>query len=109
MAFRVTAGELRHVVTVEQRSTARNADGSLVNSWSTVATIRCKIWAKSGKENEQSKKETGTMPVRFFARYVSGITTGQRLVFGSRYFDIITVVNVGELNRELDITADETT
>jgi SPP1 family predicted phage head-tail adaptor len=107
MAFRVAAGELRHLVSVEEKGVTRGSMGEVVEAWVEVDAIRCKIWAKSGKEAEETRKETGRVPVKFYARYTPGITTGHRLTFGSRIFDIITVVNVGELNRELEITAEE--
>jgi len=108
MVHRVAAGELRHVVSVQEKTQTRGSMGEVVEDWIEIAVIRCKIWAKTGKEAEEARRETGKTPVRFFARYVPGITIGQRLVFGTRIFDIKSAVNVGELNRELDITTEET-
>lgn len=107
MALRSPAGDRRHVVVVEQKSTTKGSMGNVLESWSTFATIRCKIWPGKGKEAEESRRETGRVLTRFFTGYYPGITIGMRLSFKSRYFDITNIANLGELNRELEISTEE--
>jgi head-tail adaptor len=105
----VGAGEYRHPVIVEQQSLSRGESGEKVDTWTTFATLRCRIWPGKGTEATESLRETGTTPTRFFSRFVPGIVNGMRLVFSGRYYDIVNVCNVGERNRELEISAVEKT
>jgi len=101
-------GEMRHIITVERKSTNRGSMGEEVETWTTAATIWAKVWPVKGREAEESRRETGKVETRFNARWKAGITQGMRLKHGARYFDIVAAINIGELNRELEITAVET-
>jgi len=105
----IGAGEYRHTATIESRTTGRATSGEYVETWTTFATIRCRIWPGKGTESSESKRETGTTNTRFFCRYIPGITGGMRLVFNGRYYDIVNICNIGEMNRELEIAAVEKT
>lgn len=105
----IGAGEYRHTVTVQQPNTNKSSSGAPIATWSTFATIRCRIWPGKGNEATASLRDTGTTTTRFFCRYIPGILNGMRLVFRTRYYDIVNVCNVGEMNRELEITAIEKT
>ena len=108
MIPRARSGEMRHPVAVQARTTNKGDGGEPLDTWTTVFTIRCRVWPVKGKESEESRRETGKLMCRFFTRYQAGITIGMRLVFNGRYFDIISAANVGEMGRELEITAMET-
>jgi len=108
MAIRVAAGELRHVVRVEQKTDSRGTMGEVLESWTLFAWIRCKIWPGKGKEAEESRRETGTTSTRFYCRYYPGLTLAHRLIYKGRTFGITNIANIGELDRELEISAEET-
>lgn len=105
----IGAGEYRHTVTVERPNANRATSGAYIATWVTFATIRCRIWPGKGNEASESRRETGTTNTRFFCRYITGITGDMRLSFNGRYYDIVNICNIGEMNRELEIAAVEKT
>jgi len=106
--FRLNPGELRHLITIEQPSASRSTSGEVVNTWTTFATVWAKIMPIRGREAEESRRETGKAEVRFWCRYLAGVTLGMRLVRSGRYFDITAIINIDELDKWLEISAVET-
>jgi len=102
------AGKLRHIVTVEHKGTTKGSMGEIIETWTTFATIWAKIIPGKGREAEESRREVGIVPTRFYTRYSAGVTQGMRLKYGSRLYDIVHVANIEERNREFEITAVET-
>lgn len=107
--FRVAVGELKHLVTIEQRDeTERGPGGEVVEVWPTYATVWCKILPGRGRESEIARRETGKTENLFWCRYLAGVENGMRLKFGARIFDITNTVNIEEASRWLEISAMET-
>ena len=100
--------EMRHVVTVEQKVPGRGSMGEEIETWTPFTQVWAKIWPVKGKEAEESRRETGKVATRFNTRFKPGITQGMRLKHGTRIFDIISAINIGEKNRELEIMTVET-
>lgn len=102
------AGKLRHFVTVQARSTTPDTYGEPPQSWSNLhANQPASVEPLSGREliNAQAVQSDVTHRVRM--RYVSGIETKHRIMFGSRVLDIRAVRNVDERNTELEMLCTE--
>lgn len=102
------AGELRHRVTVEQYTETQNAVGEPVKTWSTYAVLDAAINPLVGTERIQSAQVNANAFVQMTLRYYPGITPKMRVVAGGRTYQIASVVNVDERNRELDLLTVET-
>jgi SPP1 family predicted phage head-tail adaptor len=109
MALRVAAGALRNVVSVEELTQSRGTMGQVVQDWAETRTFRARIVPVKGKELLENGKEVMKKPVRVYCRYPQELPTGCRLKYKSRIFDIVSVVNIDELNRELEILTEERT
>jgi len=103
----LSAGEKRHIVTVEKKGAVRGSMGEEIEAWTTFARIWCKIVPGKGREAEESRRETGRVPTRFYTRYRVAITQAMRLRFGLRVFEIVHVANINEMNREIEISTVE--
>ena len=97
------AGELRHVIVVQEATAARDASGGKTYTWATKATIRAAYEVLTGREYFAANQETGESTARFKCRYYPGITTDMRVSWGSRYFDIERVDNPGGRAREIHL------
>lgn len=102
------AGQLRHKITIEQLDTSTaDAMGAAVKIW----TLFCVCWARvqpvSGKEFFNANQERAQISHKIRIRYVAEITPAHRVNFGGRLFNIQTVINFDERNRELEILAVE--
>ena len=101
------AGTLRHLLTVEVLASpaVRNSDtGAITDGWSTFTTLWADIDPASGTEQTSAQKVTHQIKTR----YVSGVLPGMRITKGTRIWRIVSVLNVGERDRDLLITAEET-
>lgn len=101
------AGDMRHQVTIEQRSTTQDAAGEPSLTWSTYVTRRAAVDRAAGREVWASAQRQGRVPVVFRLRYLSGVTPAMRIVWGGRVHNILSAVDQGGLGEELIITAEE--
>lgn len=99
-------GQQRHRVSI-QRLTAgspqQDAGGSPDENWTTLFTVWAEIAPLRGREllaaQQVSTEVTGTVKMRYRADYT--ITGRDRVLFGSRVYDILAPVNILERNNEL--------
>lgn len=102
------AGQLRHLVTIQTPPTSAGTRGQSSGSWSTVeANVPAKIENLTGREAERARQIAPTATHQVTLRYRSGVTTQQRLLFGSRELNIEHVNNLDERNRVLVLLCKE--
>lgn len=103
----LTAGKLRHTITIErEQSTSDGAGGSYL-TWTTVATPRAFIKPMSGGERLQAMRLEATVTHRIFIRYRDDLLTSDRINFNGRLMQIRALINLEERNRWIEIYADE--
>ena len=102
------AGSLRHTVTVQQRTELPDAYGEPAQTWTTLhANQPASIEPLSGRELITAQAVQSDVTHRVRMRYVAGVQTKHRILFGSRVFDIRAVRNVDERNIELEMLCTE--
>jgi len=104
------AGQLRHVVKVQEQTDTADGLGGFSTVWSDKFTTRAAIWPLSSKEQLDAMKLESVVTNKIRIRYRSGITSKNRIKFGSRIFNIKgTPINPDERNIMLDmlVTEDE--
>ena len=104
----VRAGRLRHIVSVHSRSQSVNSYGEPSNTFSEVTNGR--VWAsiepvRSNESVGVSRDEIITHKV--IMRYLSSVDSTHRVIFGSRVFDIVSVINPDEKNERLELLCKE--
>jgi SPP1 family predicted phage head-tail adaptor len=104
----VRAGKLRHRITIEQVAETQDSDGSVIETWSTFANAQASIDPISGREYFAAQTTQADVTHRISLRFISGVIPKMRVKYGSRNFDILSVINVGERNRELQLMCRET-
>ena len=100
-------GKLRHRILIEQAAETREADGSVIDAWSTYATVQASIEPISAREYFAAQSTQADVTHRITLRYLAGVTPKMRVKHGSRLFDILSVINVKERNRELQLMCRE--
>lgn len=101
------AGKLRHYITIE--TPTRNGDGQkgYSFSWSTLADVWADIRPTSSSDRfSQNHVYNGTSH-QVEIRSLAGVTTKERIKFGTRYFTISGVVNEDERNQRMTLSCDE--
>jgi len=74
--------------------------------WSNKAgmtAVPASIWSTSSKEVLESAKIELQVTHKIRIRYRSGITSKDRIIFGSRIFKIVSLINFEERNKTLDM------
>jgi SPP1 family predicted phage head-tail adaptor len=103
----VRIGRLRHRIAIERVTETRDTDGSVIETWSTYATVQASIDPISGREYFAAQSVQADVTHRIVIRYLSGIVPKMRVKYGSRIFDILSVINVSERNGELQLMCRE--
>lgn len=104
------AGSLKHRVTISAPTQVQSsADGSIGETWTTLDTVWASIEPISTREQanrQQAALPEATHSVRI--RYLSGITSRCKVVYGSRTLDIVgPPMNVKEANAEMVLVCKE--
>lgn len=96
------AGNLRRRLTIQQKGTVtRNSHGEEVITWKTYATVWGEVSPLTGREYLAAQEAQSAVNVRVRMRYLAGVTTAMRVLYGSRVLEIEAVLNYQERNREL--------
>jgi len=71
------------------------------------ATVQASIEPVSGREYFAEQSTQADVTHRVYTRYVSGVVPKMRVKYGSRVFDILSVINTRERNVELQLMCRE--
>lgn len=102
-------GRLRHKVTLQRQDTTQNAVGERTLTYTDLATRRVRIEPLNGREYFEEGAEKAEVTARIRLRYdnsLSDLGSGDRVVHGAVVYDIKSVINVEERNRELVLMCD---
>jgi SPP1 family predicted phage head-tail adaptor len=103
----VKIGKLRHSITIEQVAGTQDSDGSLIETWSSFANVQASMEPISGREYFAAQTTQADVTHRICMRYLAGVIPKMRVKYGSRIFDILSVININERNRELQLMCKE--
>lgn len=102
------SGKLRHPLIIQA---ATDVEGTMGNAgtqtWTTVQNVHGRVRPMSTKELSNAGGVNSSMSHQITIRYYAGLTTKHRILFGSRAFNILQVLNKDELNKEMNIIAGE--
>lgn len=103
------AGQMRHRVTVLQRSTSQGSSGEQSNAWSMYAIRWAAIEPLSGREFFSAQQREARVTTQFGMRPLPGLKTAMRLqTDDGKLYNIVAVLPQGVgLNSEITIFADE--
>lgn len=103
------AGRLRHRVTIQEKPdpVPQNSFGEEEFEWQDVVTLWAAIEPIRGGEFLEGRHEGAEATTRIVTRYYSGIRPEMRATEGSHAWDILSVINVDERDRELQLMCRE--
>lgn len=103
----MNAKRYRHKVTIQRSSESIDGYGGAVPTWSTYKVIWAEVKPLQGREYYQSQQINSEVTHSIKSRWLSGITPKMRAVWGSRTFDIQSVINLDERGEVVEIRAIE--
>ena len=104
----VSAQQLSRKITIEQPTESKDSNGMVTQTWTTYYQPMAKISPALGREYYEAKQLTSDQSIKFALRYSSkavGITPKMRISYNSNYYDIGSIINSYENNREIVIMA----
>lgn len=101
------AGKLRHRVDLQRVAVTRDTHGDQVKTWTTLATVWASIEPLSGREFLSASQVMADVTARIKIRGGIDLTPKDRVVFGSRVFDIRHVIDWGSRGVETHLMCTE--
>jgi SPP1 family predicted phage head-tail adaptor len=100
-------GKLRHLIELQSSATTTDAVGQQVKTWTTYATVWAWVRPMSGREVMSSQQAVGEITHKVTIRYDDSIAVTDRILFGTRIFDINFIGNRDERNIFMEIMCKE--
>ena len=103
------AGKLRHQVKLQRVTVAADSHGDQTKTWADLATVRASIEPLSGREFLQASQVMSDITVRIRVRGRSDITLTpkDRVLYGTRTFDIRHVIDWGDRGTDWQLLCTE--
>ncbi len=99
------AGKLRHKLTFVKSTHISNAFGEQESTWKTYAEVWGRIRPLTGSERYVVAQTQAFEDAVFNIRYLDGLSPKMRIVCNAINYDITSIQNLDERNRELVIYA----
>lgn len=100
-------GSMRELIAIEGVTRTADGGGGFTNAWSTSQSLYAHAVQTSGTEPYTQGQLSEKGAWKFTTRYVSGVTTANRINWGSKLFNIRSVINEDERGKYLVIVAEE--
>lgn len=100
-------GDLDKRITLQSKVQTSDSMGGFVETWIDEATIWAAIWPVSASETIQAAQMVMTISHRIRIRYRSTIEPSWRIKFGTRFFAVVSIINLNEAGKYLDLICKE--
>lgn len=102
------AGELRKRFTIQTADEQQSPTGDISLAWRNESKVWGKLEPVSGGESITAEQRIADTNFLITIRYWETISTRKRLKLGDRFFEIQSVLNVDERNRQMTLGCKET-
>jgi SPP1 family predicted phage head-tail adaptor len=103
----MNAGSLNRKIEIQTNTPVPDSFNQPIDNWTTTATAWASIVTTGGGEFYAAQKVNADTQALFKIRYRQGVTTLNRIKYGSRIFEILAVNDANEAHKELWISARE--
>jgi len=103
----ISAGTLRNAVTIQRAVTLKNEFGEPEESWTNLYSTQAAFAGIKGREFFGAQQVSDEITIPVVVRYRQQIKPTDRILFGSRIFQVLSVVNVGERDRKVMLNCKE--
>lgn len=100
-------GSLRHRVTLQEYAGSADSYGAITEEWVDVTTVWAEIEPLSGKEFFVAQQVNSQVDIKIRIRYISGVMPQMRVLYGTRTFSIVSVLDIEERHREIHLMCKE--
>ena len=100
-------GRMRHRVTIQKPTATTDTGGGSSISWGLLKEVFADIQPQSGNYGSEHEQEKEKITHKLIMRYRADIGTNYRIKFGTRIFNIHTIINEDERDRFLILQCQE--
>jgi len=100
------AGKLNKRITIQRATSTQDAAGEVVATWETLSTVWAKVKTLTGSELVNAKAVESRITVKVIVRKTDVLIT-DRIIYGSRTLEILSVIDAHEQEREYHISCAE--
>jgi SPP1 family predicted phage head-tail adaptor len=90
------SGDLRHRIAIQTNTPVANSFNEMVDTWTTYATVWAEISPLTGTKYFADKQANSDVSGIVRIRYRSDIVPTMRLLFGTRVFQIVSIIHPKE-------------
>ena len=101
------AGTLRHAGSIEEYTQTVDGFGGVTKVWTEFSKVWCAINPLRGTEKYVSAEKHATATHQVTIRYLDGVEPKMRLLSRGREFEVISVINVGERDKMMQLIVEE--
>ena len=101
------SGELKQSIELQSQVRTPDGSGEVATSWLTVATVWAALWPLKGTETLEGGRTVASLTHQIRIRYRNGVRPSMRIKFGSKYFNIVSIINPQTDFKALDLMAKE--
>lgn len=94
-------GALRHRLTLEEPVRESDGAGGAQVAWASGGEVWAAVKPTTGRELRLADQVSGRVSHEIVMRHREGITPDKRFRMGSRIFEILAVLDVGERRRQI--------
>ncbi len=100
-------GDFRDLIVIEQPTRTADDRGGQSVAWGTFISPWARIDPQSGDKRMFAGQIRPTVSHKIYIRYQTGVLTTMRVVFGSRTFAILAVIDFEELHEYIELRCEE--
>jgi SPP1 family predicted phage head-tail adaptor len=102
------AGKLRHRISIERSiETQDSSYNEPLLQWVLFAEVSASITPLNGRELIRAKQVELEVDTEITIRYLDGLSPKMRIIYRGRIFEILSIINTEERNRELRLLCSE--
>lgn len=101
------AGQLRHLVTIERPIESLSDYGETVVNWDEFATVNASVSPLTANETFRAQQVQFGVTHKVAMRYLPGLDSTMRIVFGNRVLHIVSIINADGRNIQLELLCRE--
>lgn len=94
-------GKMRHRLTLKSPTSTQGATGEVTYTYATDSTVWGTLRPLTGKEIESAGRTSEVLDYRAEIRYHSTVASEWRIEHDSATYEIVTVLNIDELNDKM--------
>ena len=100
-------GLQRHRLAIRAATEAADEYNQMIKTWATSSTVWGSVQPLSGQELVNAQQVHALTTHRIKIRYISTLTTEMRILFRTRVFEIVSMLDVLERQTELELLCKE--